>query len=148
MWRKSYRAWNIPISARNSADLTLLVGIEFRMTNRVFTGVKIITKFSWDPFCSKWVTSMTSWLVYDVINENIIFCNSAVKSLNYRLNAFVVDLTWTQTNLRPINMTFDITSGPKVTSGWSKINETWTIWVSIDWKSSREYVLDCNKCLK
>ena len=39
-------------------------------------------------------------------------------------------------------MTFDITSGPKVTSGLSKINETWTIWVSIDEKSYREYVFD------
>ena len=111
-------------------------------------GIKMIAKFSWTSFRSRWVTSMTSWLVYDVINETIVFYNSSVKWLNYCLNAFVVDPTWTQTHLGPKRMTFDITSGPKVTSGLSKINETWTIWVSIDGKSYREYVFVCYKRLK
>ena len=110
--------------------------------------IKMIAKFSWTSFRSRWVTSMTSWLVYDVINETIIFYNSSVKWLNYCLNAFVVDPTWTQTYLGPKDMTFDTTSGPKVTSGFSKINETWTIWVSIDEKSYREYVFDFYKRLR
>ena len=59
-----------------------------------------------------------------------------------------VDPTYTQTYLEPKNMTFDITSGPKITSGLSKINETWTIWGPIDGKTYREYVVDCNKSLK
>jgi len=69
--------------------------------------------------------------VNDVINETtylgIIFYNSSVKFLNHCLNAFGVDPTYTQTYLEPKNVTFDIISGPGVTSGLSGINETWTV---------------------